>query len=148
MRRSVPILALALLATPASAQLPDAWWQRAWTVEEIRCARCDAPALYRLREAVGQTITILPDRFDNPLYESCNGRPDYDQVARRPRAEAEQAFRRLWPTPRIAATMPVAGMVRCHATGRDWPNSLGYFVFDNAQRGYYRWEGGAVAVLR
>ena len=146
--RARATMILVLLAAPASAQLPDAWWQRAWTVEDIRCARCDAAALRQLRQAVGEIITITPDRFHNPLYESCNGRPDYDQVARRPRAETENAFRRLWPMPRIASTMPVAGMVRCRSAGNDWPNNLGYFVFDNAERGYYRWEGGAVAVLR
>lgn len=145
---SILLLLLALLAaTPAGAQLPDAWWQRGWVVEEIRCQRCDATMLRRLRESVGQTITVTPDRFDNPLYESCTGRPNYDQVARRPRAEAEQAFRRLWPVPRVESPMPVAGMVRCPLGDRTL-NNVGYFVFDNARRGYYRWEGGAVAVLR
>lgn len=138
---------LVLCAVPASAQLPDAWWQRAWVVEEIRCPRCDATAMREMRGAVGQTITLLPDRFDNPLYESCDGRPNYDQVARRPRAETEQAFQRLWSLPRLATPMPVAGMVRC-PLARGGLNNLGYFVFDNAGRGYYRWEGGAVAVLR
>lgn len=145
MRRFVLAFVLAL-AAPTGAQPTDAWWQRGWTVEEIRCPRCDVPALRRLREAVGQTITVMPDRFDNPLYQSCVGRPDYDLVARRPRAEAEDAFRRLWPIPRIESPMPVAGMVRC--AGTDGHNRVGYFVFDNAGRGYYRWEGGAVAVLR
>lgn len=141
-------LAAALLAAaPASAQPADAWWQRDWVVEEIRCLRCDAATLRGLREAVGRTITVMPDRFDNPLYESCPARPDYDQVARRPRAEAEQAFRRLWPAPRLEAPMPVAGMIRCASRG-GMPNSVGYFVFDSARRGYYRWEGGAIAVLR
>ena len=63
------------------------------------------------------------------------------------RAEAEQAFQRYWSAPRLQSPMPVAGMVRCTLRGGDL-NNVGYFVFDNAQRGYYRWEGGAVAVLR
>lgn len=147
MIRIVPIALSLLAAAPAAAQPVDAWWQRGWVVEEIRCPRCDAATLRGMREAVGRTITVMPDRFENPLYESCNGRPNYDQVARRPRAEAEQAFQRYWSAPRLQSPMPVAGMVRCHLPeGR--VSSLGYFVFENAQRGYYRWEGGAVAVLR
>lgn len=140
-------LLLSCLAAPAVAQPSDIWWQRGWVVEEIRCPRCDATAMREMRGAVGQTITVLPDRFENPLYESCDGRPDYDQVARRPRAEAEQAFRRLWSLPRLQSPMPVAGMVRC-PLARGGLNNLGYFVFDTPGRGYYRWEGGAVAVLR
>lgn len=147
MLRFALILAFALLAAPASAQLPDAWWQRGWVVEEIRCPRCDAAAMREMRGAIGQTITLLPDRFDNPLYQGCDGRPNYDSVARRPRAEAEQAFQRPWSLPRLASPMPVAGMVRC-PLAQGGLNNVGYFVFDNAQRGYYRWEGGAVAVLR
>jgi len=141
------LLGLVLAALPAAAQVPDAWWQRGWVVEEIRCPRCDATAMREMRGAVGQTITLLPDRFDNPLYEGCAGRPNYDAIARRPRAEAEQAFRHLWSLPRLDSPMPVAGMARCPLAGGGL-NNLGYFVFDNGQRGYYRWEGGAVAVLR
>ena len=112
-----------------------------------RGQRVDAATLRGMREAVGRTITVMPDRFENPLYESCNGRPNYDQVARRPRAEAEQAFQRYWSAPRLQSPMPVAGMVRCHLP-EVRVSSLGSFVFEYAQRGSYRWEGGAVAVLR
>lgn len=140
-------LGITLCAAPAMAQVTDAWWQRDWVVEEIRCPRCDAATLRRLREAIGRTITLMPDRFDNPLSESCAGRPDYDQLARRPRAEAEAAFRRHAPVPRLASPMIFAGSVRCPIAGGRL-STLGYFVFDNARRGYYRWEGGVVAVLR
>ncbi len=144
-------LAAAIVAAlgfaPAVAQIPDVWWQRGWVVEDVRCARCDAATLRRLHEAIGRTITLMPDRFENPLSASCAGRPDYDQLARRPRAEAEAAFRRHAPVPRLASPMIFAGPVRCPIAGGRL-NTLGYFAFDNARRGYYRWDGGAVAVLR
>jgi hypothetical protein len=149
-RRAMPaagsgaaLAALILACVPAGAAEA---WQRSWTVERVLCPGCDAAALDALRRgAVGQQVTLDPERFENPFYESCGGGVDYTDLRPRPRAEAEASLR---PGPSVPVTgdAAVAGAVRCAVSGGP-PNTVARFVFDGGT-GYYLFEGGAVMVLR
>ncbi len=136
--------AAALLASASACAAEN--WQRTWAVEGVLCPRCAAAELTELRRgALGQRITLAPNRFENPLYESCGRGVDYSDLRPRPRAEAIASLR---PGPSVPLTgeTAIAGAVRCAASGGP-PNTVARFVFDDST-GYYLFEGGAVLVLR
>jgi hypothetical protein len=134
-------IVLVLIVGSAEADEP---WQRVWTVECIFCPSCDAEVFAGMQHAVGQNITMAPDRFENPLYESCLRGVDYSDLKPRRLAEAEAS---LMPgrLPSMLHDTVVAGTVRCsELVGA--PNAVARFIFDETE-GYYLFEDGAILVL-
>jgi hypothetical protein len=136
-------LAFCLAVSTGCAAEP---WQRSWVVTEVLCSRCSAAERNAAQAALGQKLTLAPDRFNNPLYEDCPSGVDYRDLHSVPRAEAIASMR----PGRLPDSLPervVAGAVRCAMAGSTVPNTVARFVFDNG-RGYYLYENGVVLVLR
>lgn len=134
---------LVLAAASACAQGPV--WQRTWTVHGFDCPQCNPADRAWLTARAGQTITLAPDRFTNPLYEDCTSGPDYTDI--RPRGKTEVLDflgpRRL---PALVSARPLAGLVRC-AQPVGPPNVVARLVIDG-HRAYLLHESGAIVELR
>ena len=142
LRRLAFATAAALLSATAAAAEP---WLRAWTIEQVICPTCDARTLAGISQAVGQKITLAPDRFTNPLYASCEKGADYSDIKPRP---ADVAARLMQPgkLPALSGATVLAGAVKC-ARESGPGNTVARVVFDGAT-GYYLFEEGAIIVLK
>ncbi|MBM3623201.1 MAG: hypothetical protein FJX20_21170 [Alphaproteobacteria bacterium] len=142
MRLVLTLIMGAMAATTAHATEP---WQRSWTIERVICPTCDARALAGINQAVGQRIVLAPERFTNPLYESCEKGVDYSDIKPRP---ADVAARSMLPGTLPATSDSVlAGAVKCSREGGRPGNTVARVVFDGAT-GYYLFEEGAIIVLK
>lgn len=120
-------------------------WQRPWTVRQVICPTCTQDDMKSLRSILGTVIVLGPDRFDNPLYESCPKGVDYSKMRPVSVEEAQRVIRPAQLAPRLDGPV-VAGEIACLEPNGS-PNTIGRFVFSGAS-GYYLFEGGALLELR
>ncbi|MCW8306937.1 hypothetical protein AruPA_07800 [Acidiphilium sp. PA] len=112
-------------------------------MERVLCAKCDAGDLGAFQNYVGMKLTIGPDRFINPAFESCRTGVVYTDVRRR---RVAYAYKMIPGLPRIGQRYVLAGVVGC-AMASGPPNAIARVAFDEAT-GYYLCEGGVVFGLR
>jgi hypothetical protein len=135
-------LVVSLLGTTAASAAEP--WLRAWTIDRVICPTCDARTLAGINQAVGQKITLAPDRFTNPLYMSCEKGADYSDIQARP-ADVAACLMLPGKLP-VTSGSVLAGAVRC-ARESGPGNTVARVVFDGAT-GYYLFEEGAIIVLK
>ncbi len=141
MARSTLLFAASCLVSCGIATAKPAW-QRVWTVTRIICPHCTSATRTTLQDDIGTKISIAPNRFINPLYESCRTGVDYSKMQNTTAAIAQASMPNLPP---LHAGFVTSGTIGC-ALPNGPPNIIARFVFDGTT-GYYLYEGGAVLQL-
>jgi hypothetical protein len=115
------------------------YWMKTWRVDAVAYSKC--PKDFG-KSLIGKEVSFSDKRFDNPLYESCDGDIDYSDISETDVASLSRKFGITWRFPKLAGPEVLSGWVRCHGY------NFGGFIFESEKQGYYLFEDGAVLSLR